>query len=135
MVPAFPLAFHIEETIGRSDVGSYPSVTVFNTITLNSNPPMPCLRLLNRITNEDTRAELHICWLTMAPFASGQSSYNSPTPARKFWELYFSTDIDNVDINNGNLHINIPLFDLPGREIPLHFAWITTASFWNPARL
>ena len=46
--------------------------------------------------------------LTLLFFSSqllAQSSYSSPATGEKVLGTYFSTDVDNVDIENGNLHI------------------------------
>lgn len=42
---------------------------------------------------------------------------------------YFSTDIDSVSMMNGNLHLSIPLFNLPGRELPLRLNWDYNSRF------
>lgn len=46
---------------------------------------------------------------TAPPAQTGQQVYGS----------YFSSDVDTVGLYNGNLMLNIGLFSLPGREIPL----------------
>jgi hypothetical protein len=41
--------------------------------------------------------------------------------------------IDSVQLNNGNLHIDIPLLDLPGLGIPIHIHFIYDNKIWNYA--
>ncbi len=58
---------------------------------------------------------------------------------------YFSTDVDTVNLTSFNLHINIPLFSLPGRELPLNLSMdynsqfleqrATTDGYGNPLNL
>ena len=57
--------------------------------------------------------------LLLGKSAFGQNNYNSPETGEKVLGSYFKTDIDNIDLQNGNLHLRIPLFSLPGREVPL----------------
>ena len=51
--------------------------------------------------------------------AFGQSSYSSPETGHKVLGSYFAGDVDDVSLKNGNLHVSIPLFTLPGRELPV----------------
>jgi RHS repeat-associated protein len=53
----------------------------------------------------------------MSSLALGQA-YNGPETGEKILGTYFATDIDSVSLTNGNLHLRIPIFSLPGREIP-----------------
>ena len=48
-----------------------------------------------------------------------QSSFDTSPDAQtgeKPLGSYFATDIDTVSMTNGNLHLSIPLVNLPGRE-------------------
>jgi YD repeat-containing protein len=51
-----------------------------------------------------------------------QSTDTSPEGGEKPLGTYFITDIDSVSLTNGNLHLKIPLFSLPGRETPVALA-------------
>src|SRR5712691_2637846 len=56
---------------------------------------------------------------------SAQSSFNTSPDGEtgeKPLGSYFSTDIDTVSMTNGNLHVSIPLFNVPGRELPLRLS-------------
>jgi YD repeat-containing protein len=44
---------------------------------------------------------------------------------------YFKTDIDSVSLTNGNLHLHIPLFSLPGRELPVSIAMDYDSQFFE----
>jgi hypothetical protein len=55
----------------------------------------------------------------IAQAASAQSSSSSPETGHKVLGSYFASDIDSVSLSNGNLHVGIPLFSLPGRELPV----------------
>ena len=58
--------------------------------------------------------------LLAASVASGQTTYTSPETGIKPLGSYASWgDIDSVSLTNGNLLLNIPLFSLPGRELPV----------------
>lgn len=63
-----------------------------------------------------------VLWLFHASLLFGQSSYDTSPSGQTGGRVlgsYFSSDIDSVSLTNGNLHLNIPLFSLPGREFPL----------------
>lgn len=64
-----------------------------------------------------------------APALFAQDSYNSPETGTKVLGNYFATDVDSVDLQNGNLHIRIPLFSLSGRELPLSFGMDYNSQF------
>ena len=58
--------------------------------------------------------------LLAASVAFGQAAYTSPDTGIKPLGSYASWGgIDNVSLTNGNLMLNIPLFSLPGRELPV----------------
>ncbi len=66
--------------------------------------------------------------------AFGQSSFDmSPDTqtGEKPLGSYFATDIDTVSMTNGNLHLNIPLFNLPGREVPLRLSMNYNSRFFE----
>ena len=50
---------------------------------------------------------------------------------------FSGSNVDSVQLNNGNLHIDIPLLDLPGIGIPIHIHFIYDNKTWdynsNPA--
>ncbi len=57
--------------------------------------------------------------------AFGQSSWDSSPDSQtgeKVLGSYFATDIDTVSMTDGNLHLQIPVFSLPGRETPLSWS-------------
>lgn len=60
---------------------------------------------------------LSILLLGTSTFA--QTSYNSGDTGERVLGSYFSSDIDSINFLSGNLHLNIPLFTLPGRELPV----------------
>ena len=67
--------------------------------------------------------------------AWGQSSFDMSPDAQTGEHVlgsYFATDIDTVSMTNGNLHLNIPLFDLPGREVPLRLSMSYNSKFFEP---
>ena len=45
---------------------------------------------------------------------------------------YFATDIDTVSMTNGNLHLSMPLFNLPGREVSFRLAMDYNSKFLEP---
>jgi len=65
------------------------------------------------------RAVILLCVLACTQLAHAQSSFNSPDTGTKVLGSYFATNMDSVNMKNGNLHVSIPLFSLPGRELPL----------------
>ena len=86
---------------------------------------------------------LAICLvLTAAVSGFSQASYGSGDTGERVLGSYFSTDVDTVNLSSFNLHINIPLFSLPGRELPLNLSMdynskfreerATTDGFGNP---
>src|SRR6185295_7626266 len=66
---------------------------------------------------------LFLFLLSLIPAALyGQTNYNTAPEAQtgvQPYGSYLSSDIDNVNLFNGNLNVNIPLFSLPGRELPV----------------
>src|SRR5437899_1482640 len=40
------------------------------------------------------------------------------------------TGIENVQANNGNLHIEIPLYSLPGRGLPVQVSYVYDSKGW-----
>ena len=70
--------------------------------------------------------------LLIAAQAAAQTNYDtSPNgqTGEKIFGSYFAAGIDTVGIFNGNLNLSIPLFSLPGRELPYgpHLALATLA--------
>ena len=72
-----------------------------------------------------------MAWILCAANARAQSSYSSPETGHKALGMYFATDIDDVSLTNGNLHVHIPLFSLPGREIPASLAVDYDSQFYE----
>src|SRR5437870_10809425 len=67
--------------------------------------------------------------------ACGQSSFDTSPDAQtgeKPLGSYFATDIDTVSMTNGNLHLSIPLVNLPGREVPLRLSMDYNSKFFEP---
>ena len=58
--------------------------------------------------------------------------YSSPETGEKALGTYFATDIDSVNLSNGNLHLHIPLFSLSGREIPASLALDYDSNAYEP---
>jgi hypothetical protein len=52
----------------------------------------------------------------------------SGTPA---YGSYFSADVDNINVYNGNLTVSIPLFSLPGRELPMGVSFVHNSRNWD----
>jgi hypothetical protein len=51
---------------------------------------------------------------------AAQTLYDTSPPAQtgtQVYGSYFSTDVDQVSLFNGNLNLHIPLYSLPGREL------------------
>ena len=48
---------------------------------------------------------------------------------------YFATDIDTVSMSNGNLHLSIPLINLPGRELPLRLSMDYNSKFFESRQI
>jgi RHS repeat-associated protein len=48
-----------------------------------------------------------------------QFSDTSPETGENPLGSYFKTEIDSISLTNGNLHLTIPVFSLPGREVPV----------------
>jgi hypothetical protein len=46
---------------------------------------------------------------------------------------FSGSNVDSVQLNNGNLHIDIPLLDVPGLGIPIHIHFIYDNKVWNYA--
>ena len=61
--------------------------------------------------------------------AFGQATFESPETGEKVLGSYFATDIDSVSLTNGNLLLNIPVFSLPGRELPLRLNMTYNSQF------
>jgi RHS repeat-associated protein len=45
--------------------------------------------------------------------------------------VFSGGSIDSVQLNNGNLHVDIPLIDIPGIGIPIHIHLIYDNKIWN----
>jgi len=66
------------------------------------------------------RFTIPLCLILLLPICGwSQSSDSSPEGGEKPLGSYFKTDIDSVSLTNGNLHLTIPIFSLPGREVPV----------------
>ena len=63
--------------------------------------------------------------------ASAQGSYSSPDTGETVLGTYFATDVDTINMKNGNLHVNIPLFTLPGRELPVAVSMDYNSQFYE----
>jgi len=72
--------------------------------------------------------------LLAARTVHGQTSYDTTATAQtgeKVLGSYFSTDIDSVSLTNGQLHLSIPVFSIPGRELPLRFSLDYNSRFFE----
>jgi hypothetical protein len=58
------------------------------------------------------------------------TSPNSQT-GTQVYGAYFSSDVDQVGLYNGNLSVRIPLFDLPGRELSAGRSLVYNAANWD----
>jgi hypothetical protein len=66
--------------------------------------------------------------------AGAQTSYDTSPGGQtgvQVFGSYFAADIDTVSIYNGNLNLSIPLFSLPGRELPYGLALTYNAQKWE----
>jgi hypothetical protein len=66
--------------------------------------------------------------------ASAQTNYDTSPSAQtgvQVYGSYFATDIDTIGLFNGNLHLSIPLFSLPGRELPYGLSLVYNAQKWE----
>jgi hypothetical protein len=73
-----------------------------------------------------SRRLILLLWVSLVPAAVSfaQTSYDTSETGQtgeKILGSYFKTDIDSVSLKNGQLHLSIPVFSLPGRELPAHF--------------
>src|SRR5438105_5985574 len=50
--------------------------------------------------------------------AVGQTTYTSPDTGERPLGTYSFGNMDSVSLTNGNLHLRIPVYSLPGRELP-----------------
>jgi hypothetical protein len=71
-------------------------------------------------------------WLAAPLFA--QTQYDTSPGAQtgvQVFGSYFAADIDSVSNFNGNLHLSIPLFSLPGRELSYGLSLSYNAQKWE----
>jgi YD repeat-containing protein len=76
-------------------------------------------------------ALIMICLATQAFGQSGFDTSQGGETGEKVLGSYFSTDIDSVSMTNGNLHVNIPVYSLPGREVPMRLAMDYNSRFFQ----
>jgi hypothetical protein len=72
--------------------------------------------------------------LGMPTAALAQTNYNTSPSAQtgqQVYGSYFGADIDAVNLYNGNLNLNIPLFSLPGRELPVGISLSYNTGQWE----
>ena len=65
---------------------------------------------------------------------SAQTSYDTSPQAQtgqQIYGSYFGTDIDTIGLYNGNLTLSIPLFSLPGRELPYGLTLTYNSQKWQ----
>src|SRR5438874_2240781 len=72
-----------------------------------------------------------LCIVVVSFSAHAQTTYSSPETGEHPLGTYFKTDIDSVSLTNGNLHLHIPLFSLPGRELPVTVAMDYDSQFFE----
>src|ERR1051326_5676519 len=63
--------------------------------------------------------------LSAQPAADLGRSTGTPT------SIYHGTDLEQVDTSNGNLHINLPLLHLPGRDLDMDIVLSYNAKIWQ----
>ena len=64
----------------------------------------------------------------------GQSSFDTSPDTQtgeRVLGSYFATDIATISLTNGNLHLDIPLFNLPGRELPARLSMDYNSKFFQ----
>src|SRR3954467_6613923 len=66
-----------------------------------------------------------------ASFAFGQAEPNSSNVGLPANGVFDGTDFDTVQLNNGNLHINIPVFSFPGRGMGYAEHYIYDNKGWS----
>lgn len=69
---------------------------------------------------------LTLCLLGLATFASAQVPDQAVDQGVKAFQAYSSSDIDSVNLQNGNLIVKIPVFTLPqrgGKPIKYSLVW------------
>jgi hypothetical protein len=69
-------------------------------------------------------------WLLLAggtAIAQVSNSENLGLPTNASFD---GTGIENVQVNNGNLHIDLPLFSLPGRGLPVQVSYVYDSKGW-----
>lgn len=65
---------------------------------------------------------------------SAQTDYDTSPQAQtgqQVYGSYFGTNIDSVGLYNGNLSLSIPLFSLPGRELPYGLTLTYNSQKWE----
>src|SRR5437868_211631 len=59
--------------------------------------------------------------------AQNTNSQNTGVPPNASLD---GTGIESVQLNNGNLHIEIPLFSMSGRGLPVHVSYVYDSKGW-----
>src|SRR5215471_13080820 len=64
----------------------------------------------------------------------GQTNYDTSPQSQtgtQVYGSYFSSGIDTIGLYNGNLTLSIPLFSLPGRELPYGLTLTYNSQKWQ----
>src|SRR5438876_6228784 len=72
--------------------------------------------------------------LLIARHANAQTNYDTSPGSQtgvQVFGSYFATDIDTISNYNRNLHLSIPVFSLPGRQLPYGLKLTYNAQKWE----
>ena len=73
-------------------------------------------------------------WVVVAGIASAQTDYDTSPGAQtgqQAYGSYFNPSVDSVGLYNGNLNVVIPLFTIPGRELPVTLSAVYNSQKWE----
>lgn len=68
--------------------------------------------------------------LAAVSFSFAQADTGSQAIGLPAHGSFSGSDFDNVQLNNGNLHIEIPLYSLPGRGLSANFKLVYDSKGW-----
>jgi hypothetical protein len=72
-----------------------------------------------------------ICSATALQAQTNYDTAPQSQTGEQVYGSYFSTDIDTIGLYNGNLSLSIPVFSLPGRELPYGLTLTYNSQKWE----
>src|SRR5258707_13208389 len=72
-----------------------------------------------------------LCLLSLSGFSLGQGAPNGYQIGLPAHADFSGSDFENVQLNNGNLHIEIPLSSTPGRGLSTSFKYVYDSKGWG----